>query len=133
LHKLFGEVVWPYRDNQGTADGVLLPLVDAGKDTGHRMTTSAWRALKEHLQEKGYGDYSDVQIYRFFLAEVLEIAREATRAYKRGNVLKTNLDFRVVNAAGEDVLWYVPNECKGITVMTPDDHGVEQSGERTGG
>ena len=82
----------------------------------------------EHHQKIGDGDYSDVQIYRFFLAEVLEIVRDATRAYKRGNVLKTDLDFHVVNAAGGVVLWYVPNECNGITVMTPGDYGVAQSG-----
>ena len=46
------------------------------------------------------------------------------RVYEKnigGGILKTDFDFRVTNAS-DDVLWYIPNEIGGITMMKPEDY-----------
>ena len=45
----------------------------------------------------------------------------AKREYERGGVFKTTYDFKVVQT-DRDVLWYLPNEIGGVTMMLPSDY-----------
>lgn len=57
------------------------------------------------------------------LAELLPLVPEAICVWRDnvgGGILKTDYDFRVTKQ-DRDVLWYVPNEIGGVTVMRPED------------
>ena len=100
-----------------------MPFVARGRDTGHRLTSNAWRELKQYYREHGYPEYGDREFYGFFYAELLPLVGEANRVWEAGDILKTSYDFRVLKKAEEwRLLWYVPNEVGGITVMKPEDY-----------
>ncbi len=108
---------------QAIEDGVLVPFVAGRRDTGHRITRTAWEELKEHYRSRGYSGYSDRQFHDFFFAELLPLAPFASREYQRGGILKSDYDFRVSNKPPEaETLWYLPNENAGITIMKPEDY-----------
>ncbi len=115
------DVVFSYSDGQAIEDGVLIPFLTASGDTRHRVTRNAWGELVRHYRHKGYEDYDDGQFGRFFCAEMLPLVPFAKREYEQGGILKTNYDFRVVKK-GDEVLWYLPNETGGITMMKPEDY-----------
>ena len=52
----------------------------------------------------------------------MPLVPEATEEHKRGTVLRTNYDFQVVSRTVEALLWFVPNEIGGMTVMKPSDY-----------
>jgi hypothetical protein len=122
--ELFGDVVFSYTDDQAVDDGVLKRfLTPQGRDTHHRITVNAYEQLTEH-HRPSYPDYTETDFMRFYLAELLSLVPEAVRVYERnigGGILKTDFDFRVTKASG-DVLWYVPNEVGGVTMMKPEDY-----------
>jgi hypothetical protein len=115
------DVVFSYTDSQAIEDGVLIPFLAPSGDTKHRVTRNAWEELIQHYRKKGYQDYDDAQFYRFFFAEMLPLAPFAKREYEKGGILKTDYDFHVVKK-GDKVLWYLPNEVGGVTMMKPEDY-----------
>ena len=121
LHQLFGDVIFEYPDYQAIEDGILIPFVAGDRDTGHRITANAYGQLKEHYREKGHKDYTEQQFYRFFFAELIPLIPSALGEYDRAGILKTDYDFRVTKRSA-DVLWYIPNEVGGITMMLPEDY-----------
>ena len=121
LRELFGDPIYSYGDDQAVADGILVPFVAERKDTRHRITRNAFETLKQHYRGHGYEKYSDLEFHNFFLAELLPLAPFAVREYEAGGVFKTTYDFKVTKA-NRDVLWYLPNEVRGVTVMLPEDY-----------
>ncbi|MEW5981729.1 MAG: hypothetical protein AB1806_05090, partial [Acidobacteriota bacterium] len=66
----------------------------------------------------------DQQFGEFFFHELLALVPEALHVYEHnvgGGILKTDYDFRVTRKR-EDVLWYIPNERHGVTIMLPSDY-----------
>ena len=57
----------------------------------------------------------------FFLHELLPLIEPALIEYQKDGILKTDYDFAVTTTS-PDVLWYLPNEVGGTTVMLPDDY-----------
>ena len=118
------EVVFRYTDDQAVADGVLKRFeTPQGHDTRHRITGNAYEELTRH-HARAYADYGEPEFMRFFLAELLPLVPEAVRVYRDnigGGILKTDYDFRVTTRR-QDVLWHLPNEIGGVTVMKPEDY-----------
>lgn len=121
LKEVFGEPISIYTDAQAVADGVLIPLLVGPQDTGHRITRSAFDELSDYYSAHGYPSYKTDDFYRFFFAELLPLVGAARAAYNEGSILTTNFDFQVVRQS-EDRLWYLPNECGGVTMMLPSDY-----------
>ena len=123
IYEFFGEPIYSYGDEQAVEDGVLVPFKANDRDTGHRITSSANEALKDHCSKKGYEDYGDPQFLQFFFCELLPLVKEAVKEYEKGGILKTNYDFKVKeDPPPSETLWYVPNENCGITIMKPEDY-----------
>ena len=121
--ELFGDVIVSYTDDQAVEDGILKPFAFNGRDTRHRITGNAYHELTEHHRPV-YPTYTEQDFMRFYFAELLPLVPEALRVYEKnigGGIIKTDYDFRVTKQDG-DVLWYVPNEIGGITVMKPEDY-----------
>ena len=70
LRNLFGDTIYTYSDSEAIEDGVLIPFISGGKDTGHRVTRPAFEALSEHYTACGYASYGPNDFYRFFYAEL---------------------------------------------------------------
>jgi hypothetical protein len=118
------DVVFSYTDGQAVDDGILKRfLTPQGRDTRHRITATAYEQLTEH-HAPAYSQYAEADFMRFYLNELLALVPEAVRVYEKniaGGILKTDFDFRVTKASG-DVLWYIPNEIGGVTMMKPEDY-----------
>ena len=122
LNELFGEVISSYTDEQAIENGTLVPFVARGKDACHRITGSACGELKKYYFGHGYESYGDAEFYRFFFAELLSLVSAARLKYRQGGILTTNYDFSVSHGKHERLLWYIPNEKGGITIMKPEDY-----------
>jgi hypothetical protein len=122
LNELFGEAISSYTDEQAVEDGTLVPFVAGGKDTGHRITGNAYGELKRYYSGRGHESYGDAEFYRFFFAELLPLVPAARLKYRQGGILTTNYDFSASHGKHERVLWYIPNEKGGITIMKPEDY-----------
>jgi hypothetical protein len=124
LRELFGEPIYSYTDDQAVKDGVLVPFITDGGDTGHRITRNAYEELTQHYRAKGHAHYEESQFYRFFFHELLPLVPLALREYEEGRILTTDFDFRVRKySPGEShQLWYLPNERNGVTMMKPEDY-----------
>lgn len=120
LRETFGETIFSYTDEQAVDDGMLVPFCTSRGDTGHRITRNAYATLREH-HRNGYPAYSDAEFLRFFFAELLPLIPTARTVYGRRGILKTTYDFRVVEQQ-DQVLWYLPNENDGVTIMLPEDY-----------
>lgn len=117
---VFGDVIFRYTDADAVQDGVLVQLqTPAGADTGHRITRNALEELKRYHRDKA--EESEDSFLRYVLLELLPIAGTAAKLYEAGGVLKTGYDFSNVGR-GQGVLWYLPNEVGGITIMKPEDY-----------
>ena len=118
------DVVFSYTDDQAVDDGVLKRfLTPQGRDTTHRITGNAYDQLTEH-HKPAYPQYTEGDFMRFYLAELLPLIPEVVRVYEKnigGGILKTDFDFRVTKTS-DDVLWYIPNEIGGVTMMKPEDY-----------
>lgn len=121
LKELFGEPISTYTDAEAVADGVLIPLLAGRKDTGHRITRSAFDTLSDYYSRHGYASYKADDFYRFFFAELLPLVGAARNVYASGGILTTTFEFQVVRQS-DDKLWYLPNECGGVTMMLPSDY-----------
>jgi hypothetical protein len=121
MREYFGDPIFTYTDNQAVEDSVLVPFVTKRGDTGHRITRTAWDALREYYRERAEGRYADPEFARFLLSEMLPLIPEAVRTYKEGGILKTTYDFQVTKNRGR-VFWFIPNEQNGVTLMRPEDY-----------
>jgi hypothetical protein len=121
LEHLFGKPISTYTDDMAVQDGILIPFIDRDRDTGDRMTASAWHDLTEYHRAHGYPDYADEQFYRFFYAELQPLVAPARHAWDHSDILKTDYTFNT-NQRAEGTLWYIPNERGGITIMKPEDY-----------
>ena len=121
LEHLFAKPISTYTDEQAVHDGVLIPFITRERDTGHRITSAAWEDLTAYHRNHGYPEYQDEQFYRFFFAELLPLVPAAREGWDHGGILKTDYTFNT-KARTEGLLWYVPNERGGITIMKPEDY-----------
>ena len=122
LESLFGEPIAKYSDAQAVADGMLIPFLVETRDTRHRITSNAFHTLTQHHPAHSYPEYQDADFYRFFFNELLPLIPEAVRRYERGSILQTTYEFAVVEKRKGDVVWYLPNEMSGVTMMLPEDY-----------
>ena len=118
---LFGDLIFAYTDDQAIEDGVLIPLRFNRRDTRHRVTRNAYEALKTYHRDDYDRLGSDHNFRRYLLGELLPLVSCAAQRWCERSILKTDYDFRVTNEA-DRVLWYVPNEVGGITMMKPEDY-----------
>lgn len=122
IKELFGETIYTYTDEQAVDDGYLVKQNINGKDiTGHRITRSAYEELKAHYASQ-YLEYDDAQFISFFSNEAFVLASYAVKKWADGGILKTDFNFRVGEYDHSKILWYVPNELGGVTVMKPEDY-----------
>lgn len=111
------EIISEYTDNEAIEDGCILPLLG-----NHRITRNAYEELKSHYQDKGYSDYKNNEFILFFGNEVLVLSGFAIRNFNNGGILKTDYNFKVGNYKHSKVLWLIPNELGGVTLMKPEDY-----------
>lgn len=121
LKGLFGEVVFRYGDAEAIEDGVLIPFVVGKRDTLHRITSNAFNELSDYHRLRSYREYEAQDFYRFYFLELLPLVPEAHRVWDNRSILRTTYDFEVTQRDSE-ILWYVPNEIGGITMMLPTDY-----------
>lgn len=121
LEHLFGKPISTYTDDMAVADGTLIPFINRDKDTGDRITNTAWHALTEYHRKHSYPDYADEQFYRFFYAELQPLIGKARHDWDHGDILKTDYTFNTA-CRNNGTLWYIPNERGGITMMLPEDY-----------
>jgi hypothetical protein len=121
LEDLFGKPLYEYTDDMAVRDGILIPFLTAKQDTGHRITSNAWQELTTYHREHGSPEHDDAAFYRFFFAELLPLVKAAHQAWNNADILKTDYTFNTT-VRMEGVLWYVPNERNGITIMLPEDY-----------
>ena len=121
LKEFWGEPIYSYTDQHAIGDGILIPFIAGNKDTLHRITSNAFIELSEYHKQRNYPRYEQADFYRFFFAELLPMVPEAYRVYDRGSILKTTYEFRVTEKDSE-ILWYLPNELNGITMMLASDY-----------
>jgi len=121
FEKLFGPTISQYSDDDAVHDGVLIPFAVRTRDTGHRITRHAWDELTTYQKAHGYTDYTETQFHDFFLAELLPLVPRAHHDWNYREILKTDYAFST-RPANEGVIWYVPNERGGITMMLPEDY-----------
>lgn len=123
MRELLGEPIYTYGDGQVVEDGALVPFVTNSGDTGHRVTRNALETIRRHYKEQGRseGGYSEPEFARFVFSELMPLVPDAIKVYDRGGILKTTYEFKVTNRE-EGVLWYMPNENGGLTIMKPEDY-----------
>lgn len=106
------EVISSYTAQDAIRDGVLSPL---GK-SNHLITTNLLVELKEkHSMQTE-------EALRFALCELLPLVSYAFKTYENGRILKSNYKFKVGNYKHSEIIWYMPNELGGITMMMPGDY-----------
>ena len=121
------ETIYEYADKQAVEDGVIMPFI-MKTNTGlkeipsDRITANAFNSLVEHYKGKGYAEYSEVDFLSFFFNEMLILKSFAVQKYAKGGLMKTDFNFKVGDFKHSKVLWLMPNENKGITIMLPSDY-----------
>ncbi len=106
------DVISSYTAQQALEDGIFARL---GK-SNHLVTNSLLCAMqKKHNMELG-------ECLNFILCETLPLIAYAFRAYEQGGILKTNYKFKVGNFKHSEIIWMIPNEIGGLTLMKPEDY-----------
>ena len=106
------DVIFSYTAQDALNDGVLARL---GK-SNHLVTNNLLVDMqKKHSMELG-------ETLNFILCEVLPLITYAFRAYEQGGILKTNYKFKVGNFKHSEIIWMIPNEIGGLTLMKPEDY-----------
>ncbi len=106
-------VIFSYTAAQAVEDGVLAKL---GK-SNHLVTNNLLVAMqKKHSMELG-------ECLNFILCELLPLVPYAFNEYNnRNGILKTNYKFKVGNFKHSEIIWMIPNELGGLTLMKPEDY-----------
>jgi len=107
------DVIFSYTDDQAVNDGVLHRLNDLD-----RITNQAFNDLR--IKYPQYETNQDLIDFINFEASILKPF--AIKLYNKGGILKSDFNFKVGNFKHTQILWFLPNENKGITVMKPDDY-----------
>src|SRR5207247_1340483 len=97
LRELFRKPALEFTDAQAIETGVLVPFVVSEKDSLHRMTTRAWQKLTEYHRRRDKAAYSNMQFYQYFLSSLLPLVAAAVQVSGRGEILKTDYEFRVTD------------------------------------
>ncbi len=107
------EVIFSYTALDALNDGTFARL---GK-SNHLITNNLLVAMqKKHNQELG-------ECLNFVLCELLPLVPYAFNEYNNKNgILKTNYKFKVGNYKHSEIIWMIPNELGGLTLMKPEDY-----------
>ena len=106
------EVIFSYSALDAISDGTFARL---GK-SNHLVTNNLLVAMqKKHSMELD-------QALSFILNETLCLVAYAFKAYEQGGILKTNYKFKVGNFKHSEIIWMIPNELGGLTLMKPEDY-----------
>lgn len=116
------EVISVYSDDDALDDGVLIRLPTNTSNSPHRIAVGAFAELSDYHRRRGYERYADEDFKRFYFNELMPLTGYAQKRWAEEKILKTNYDFRVGDWKGSRVIWYIPNEVGGITMMRPADY-----------
>lgn len=107
------EIISTYTADQALEDGIFARL---GK-SNHLITNSLLCAMqKKHNMELG-------ECLNFVLCETLPLVAYAFNEYNNKNgILKTNYKFKVGKFKHSEIIWMIPNELGGLTLMKPEDY-----------
>lgn len=106
------DIISSYTDQEAVSDGTIHILAQSN----NRVTNSALMAIKRKY------NYSYGQTLDFINNELLPISQYAFKIFNQGGILKTNFRFKVGNFRHSEILWFIPNENNGLTVMRPEDY-----------
>ncbi len=140
--EIFGEVISSYPDSQAVEDGILVPITQQ-----HRVTRACWEWMAENLGSKSPPNSWPVDMLGWFGAETGDDralaaskgligqwerrAREVWDQNIDGGVFmlwarqpteKTITMLNTEEQEGDTVLWLIPNEMGGVTLMFPSDY-----------
>jgi len=107
------DLIFSYTDEQAISDGTIHRL---GIDTPHRVTNNLFVAI----QKKNESSIEDT--LNLILNEVLILLPYAEKTFNEGGILKTDFRFKVGNFKHSEIIWFIVNENRGITVMKPEDY-----------
>jgi len=107
------DIIYSYTDQQAINDGLLIPLSDK-----NRITNNAFTQL--HTKYPNYE--TNKELLDFIQFELNILMPYAFKRYNRGSMLKSDYNFKVGNFKHSQILWFIPNENKGITIMKPEDY-----------
>jgi len=113
------DLIYSYTDQQAIEDGIIHPFfTKEGKAiSGHRVTNNALESIKKKYNK------NDGEALEFIFCELLPLIPYAFKKYNKDqDILTTNFKFKVGNFKHSEILWFIPNENKGITVMLPSDY-----------
>jgi len=96
------------------------PLSETNLPPNHRFNAGFNFGYRRFLGNMSV-NYTDQAFYRFFMAELLPLVPAAHHEWNYGDILKTDYLFNT-QCRSDGVLWHVPNERGGITVMRPEDY-----------
>ena len=110
-------IIYEYTDKQAIDDGVIHRFFVNGKEIPqHRITNNALEAIKEKYNK------DDGQALEFVFYELMPLIPYAFKMYVHGDLLATDYNFKVGKFRHSQIIWFIPNENKGITVMKPEDY-----------
>ena len=106
------DIIFKYTAQDALNDGVFARL---GK-SNHLVTSNLLNALqKKHSMELD-------QALSFILNETLCLVAYAFKADQQNEIFKTNYMFKVGNFKHSEIIWMMPNELGGLTLMKPEDY-----------
>lgn len=106
------DIIFKYTAQDALNDGIFAKL---GK-SNHLVTSNLLHALqKKHSMELD-------QALSFILNETLCLVAYAFKADQQGEIFKTNYMFKVGNFKHSEIIWMMPNELGGLTLMKPEDY-----------
>ena len=133
------DLIYSYTEEEAQEDGFLIQLFSGN----NLITNAAFQELKEYYKKqyseysriyresdaqclrtynKQYSEYSNFDFLSFFHNEILILEPFAKKEYAKGGILSTNFKFKVGKFKHSQILWFIPNEKGGITVMLPGDY-----------
>lgn len=106
------DIIFKYTAQDALNDGIFARL---GK-SNHLITNNLLSAMqKKHSMELG-------ECLNFVLCETLPLIAYAFKADQQGGIFKTNYMFKVGNFKHSEIIWMMPNELGGLTLMKPEDY-----------
>jgi len=106
------DIIFEYGINQAISDGIIHRL----GNSNHAITDNLFCEL-----QKEYNNSLNENM-NFVLCELLPLISYAFKTYEKGGILKTNFKFKVGNYKHSKIIWFIPNEIGGLTLMKPEDY-----------
>ena len=113
---------------EGNENFAFIKPAKAGSSTNVNLITASGNVYSLVLTEVSESDVRepDVKVFvepkdQSMLSAARREPRFALRKYECGGVLKTNYNFAVTKA-DRTVLWHLPNQVGGVTLMLPEDY-----------